>query len=61
MTFDPFGSAEATGDSRRSILNKLTEGRAGDSMRMPHGAAEPLSAEEIEVLKEWVDQGALYN
>lgn len=56
-----FGEVIIPGDSRRSILNKLTEGRAGESMRMPHGSAEPLTPEEIEVLKEWVNQGALYN
>ena len=56
-----FGEVIIPGDSKRSILNKLTEGRAGESMRMPHGDAEPLTPEEIEVLKEWVNQGALYN
>jgi len=56
-----FGEVIIPGDSKRSVLNKLTEGRAGESMRMPHGVAEPLTAEEIEVLKEWVDQGAIYN
>jgi uncharacterized membrane protein len=56
-----FGEVIIPGDSRRSIFNKLTEGRAGEAMRMPHGTAEPLTPEEIEVLKQWVNQGALYN
>jgi uncharacterized membrane protein len=56
-----FGKVIIPGDSKRSVLNKLTEGRAGESMRMPHGAAEPLTPEQIDVLKHWVDQGALYN
>jgi hypothetical protein len=43
------------------VINKLIEGRAGDVMRMPHGEAKQLSAEEIEYFKLWVDQGALNN
>ena len=49
------------GDSRRSILNMLVEGRVDASMRMPHGRAEPLSGREIEVLRRWVEQGARDN
>ncbi|MCK4675731.1 MAG: hypothetical protein KAT61_07425 [Gammaproteobacteria bacterium] len=56
-----FGKVIIPGDSKRSVLNKLIEGRAGLMMRMPHGEAEKLTAEEVEVLKLWVDQGALNN
>jgi uncharacterized membrane protein len=56
-----FGTVIIPGDSKRSVLNKLTEGRAGDSMRMPHGDAKKLTAEEIELLNLWVSQGALNN
>ncbi len=49
------------GDSKRSVLNKLVEGRAGEMMRMPHGEADKLTAEEVEFLKLWVNQGALNN
>ena len=56
-----FGTVIIPGDSRRSVLNKLTEGRAGDLMRMPHGEAKKLTAEEIELLKLWVNQGASNN
>lgn len=56
-----FGAVVIPGDSKRSVLNKLTEGRAGDLMRMPHGQAKKLSAEEIEILRLWVNQGALNN
>jgi hypothetical protein len=38
----------------------LVEGRAGPSMRMPHGRA-PLRTEGIEILRLWVEQGALDN
>ena len=56
-----FGEVIIPGDSKRSVLNKLVEGRAGKMMRMPHGEAEKLTAEEIEFLKLWVNQGALNN
>ena len=54
-----FGVVIIPGDSKRSVINKLTEGRAGESMRMPHGNAKKLTAEEIELLNLWVSQGAL--
>ena len=56
-----FGTVIIPGDSKRSVINKLTEGRAGESMRMPHGDAKKLSTEEIELLNLWVNQGALNN
>ena len=56
-----FGTVIIPGDSKRSVINKLTEGRAGEMMRMPHGDAKKLTSTEIELLKIWVDQGALNN
>ena len=56
-----FGTVIIPGDSRRSILNKLVEGRAGEMMKMPHGEADKLTADEVEMLKLWVNQGALNN
>ena len=56
-----FGTVIIPGDSRRSVINKLTEGRAGEMMRMPHGDARKLTAEEIELFELWVNQGALNN
>jgi uncharacterized membrane protein len=49
------------GDSRRSILNKLVEGRAGKDMIMPHNSDNKLTDAEIEMLRLWVEQGAEYN
>ena len=49
------------GDSRKSIFNMLAEGRADASLRMPHQQAEYLTAQEIEILRLWVDQGAKDN
>ena len=48
------------GNSRHSILNMLVEGRADPSMSMPHGR-KPLKAEEIKILRVWVEQGARNN
>ena len=56
-----YGTVVIPGDSKRSVFNKLVEGRAGNLMRMPHGVAEELTAEEINFLKLWVNQGALNN
>jgi uncharacterized membrane protein len=56
-----YGQVILPGDSRHSILNMLVEGRAGASMRMPHERDEPLTRDEIEVLRLWVEQGAQNN
>ena len=56
-----YGPVIVPGDSRRSILNKLVEGRAGHYMRMPHNKNDPLSKEEIKTLKLWVNQDAKNN
>jgi uncharacterized membrane protein len=56
-----FGTVIIPGDSKRSVINKLIEGRAGELMRMPHGDAKKLTDVEVEQIKLWVDQGALNN
>ena len=56
-----YGPVIVPGDSRRSILNKLVEGRAGNYMRKPHDKKDPLTEEEIEALKLWVNQEAKNN
>jgi len=56
-----YGPVIVPGDSRHSVLNMLVEGRADGSLRMPHGADEPLSDADIETLRRWVDQGAKNN
>jgi len=55
-----YGPVIVPGDSRHSIFNMLVEGRADPSMRMPHGR-EPLDSKEIEILRLWVEHGALNN
>jgi hypothetical protein len=56
-----YGQVIVAGDSRRSMLNMLVEGRAGKDQRMPHSEDEALDPEQIETLRNWVDQGALDN
>lgn len=56
-----YGPIVISGDSRRSILNKLIEGRAGNMQRNAHGDQDGISNDEIEAIKIWVDQGAMNN
>ena len=56
-----FGMIIIPGDSRRSVLNKLVEHRAGAQMGMPPGAIKGLTDEEVELFRLWVDQGAELN
>jgi len=56
-----YGPVIVPGNSRKSILNMLVEGRADASLRMPHQRDTPLTAEEIGILRLWVDQGARDN
>ena len=56
-----YGPVILPGDSHHSILIMLVEGRVDASMRMPHGRDEPLTPQEIEVLRLWVKQGAQNN
>jgi hypothetical protein len=54
-----YGPIIIAGDSRRSILNKLVEGRAGKLQSVLHSAdKEPMTEEEISIIREWVDEGA---
>jgi len=56
-----YGPVIVPGNSKRSILNMLVEGRADTSVRMPHDEDEPLTDEEIRILDLWVSQGAKNN
>lgn len=56
-----YGEVIMPGDSRRSIINKLVEGRAGQAMLMPHDGRNRLTDAEIEALRLWVEQGAENN
>ena len=56
-----YGPVIVPGDSKRSILNMLVEGRADASMQMPHNQDEALTDDEIRILHLWVKQGARDN
>jgi uncharacterized membrane protein len=56
-----YGAVIIPGDSKRSILNKLVEGRAGKAMLMPHDSNSTLTNAEIEALRLWVEEGAESN
>jgi len=56
-----YGPVVLAGDSQRSIINMLVEGRAGKLQQIMHDEDKALSNEEIMLLKRWVDQGALHN
>lgn len=56
-----YGPVVLAGDSQRSIINKLVEGRAGKLQKIMHDKGKTVSNEEVMLLKLWVDQGALHN
>ncbi len=57
-----YGPVIIAGDSRRSILNKLIEGRTGNMQKILHkDDNEGITKKEIETIKVWVDEGALNN
>jgi hypothetical protein len=56
-----YGTVVKPGDSQCSILTMLVEGRADSSIIMPHQSDEPLPPEEIEILRNWANQGAKNN
>lgn len=55
-----FGAIVKPGDSLTSALIMLVEGRADPSIRMPH-QKDPLSKDQIALLRSWVEQGAKNN
>lgn len=52
-----FGPVVIAGQSINSTLYRLVSGKADPSLRMPHNQA-PLSDENINKIKNWIDQGA---
>jgi hypothetical protein len=55
-----YGPLVIPGDAFTSTLNMLVEGRADPSLQMPHNRKK-LSDQDIQILKDWVDQGAKNN
>lgn len=61
MAGSVYGPIVVAGDSQRSVLNMLVEGRAGNVRRKLHDNGNALTEKEIEMFKVWVEQGALDN
>jgi hypothetical protein len=45
------------GSAESSTLYRMVAGKTDPSIRMPHGK-DPLSDEQIQTIKIWIDQGA---
>ena len=56
-----FGPVIKPGDSFSSVLIMAVQGRVHPSIKMPFGVEGGLAKDKIEVLKRWVDQGAMNN
>ena len=56
-----YGPVIVPGSSKKSPLNMLVEGRAGDLSRLLKRLHDPMTDEEIKVIRLWVKQGAQDN
>jgi hypothetical protein len=57
-----YGPVIIAGDSRRSILNKLLEGRAGNLQNILHENGKTnITENDVKTIRDWVDDGALNN
>ena len=60
MTGTMHGAIVVAGEPVRSNLIVLIEGRADPSLRMPH-SERPLLKPQIQIIRDWVRQGAKDN
>jgi len=60
MAGTKFGPVIKPGSAISSSLYLLVAGKADPSIRMPHNRA-PLPSENVEIIKNWIDQGAKNN
>lgn len=56
-----FGPVIKPGDAISSTFVRLIKGQGDPSINMPHGGRQPLSAENISQIENWVNQGAKNN
>lgn len=62
MTGTIYGPIIVAGDSRRSILNMLVEGRAAQAQcKLRQSDKGPLNEQQRDLLRDWVNQGAQDN
>jgi hypothetical protein len=55
------GPMVIAGDPEGSNLLVLMEGRADPSISMPHGDQKPVSKQDIQIIRLWIEQGAKNN
>jgi hypothetical protein len=60
MAGTKFGPVVKPGSAISSSLYLLVAGKADPSIRMPHNR-EPLPSASVELIKNWIDQGAKNN
>jgi hypothetical protein len=60
MAGTKFGPVIKPGSAISSSLYLLVAGKADPSIRMPHNR-KPLPSESVEIIKNWIDQGAKNN
>jgi mono/diheme cytochrome c family protein len=56
-----FGPMIIAGDAEGSNMLVLMEGRADPSISMPHGQNKPVSKQDIQTIRSWIEQGAKNN
>jgi hypothetical protein len=56
-----YGPVVVPGNSKKSPLNLLVEGRAGDLSRVLKRQHNPMKDDEIKIIRLWVEQGAQNN
>ena len=55
------GPMVIAGDAEGSNMLVLMEGRADPSISMPHGQNQPVSKQDIQTIRLWIEQGAKNN
>lgn len=60
MAGTKFGPVVRPGSAISSSLYLLVAGKADPSIRMPHNR-QPLPSESVEIIRNWIDQGAKNN
>jgi mono/diheme cytochrome c family protein len=56
-----FGPMIIAGDAEGSNMLVLMEGRADPSISMPHGQNKPVSKQDVQIIRSWIEQGAKNN
>ena len=60
MKGSEFGPVVAPGSAKTSSLYNMVSGKGNLAVTMPHGR-KPVSAEEVETIRVWIEKGAVEN